>query len=328
MKRLLILTCLLVVVTPFVADARHRSYGVDRSKLDEDRVASIPIPVLFGVTYDEIYPDFGDPRDGGSRSHEGEDMLAPQGTPIVSPTEAIVISVGEGASAGNYVYTANPGGETFRYMHLDTVADIKRGDMLAVGDFIGTVGDTGNAAPGAYHLHFEMRDDDNDPQDPYPRLTDSFTLKEKISFLEDILSKFDGDEEEYAAFLVATFDTEFKQALEAEYEMPEEIEEALEDAGVVSTKSLQKQLDALIASIPKLLSSPLQQGAEGTRVTLLQLYLIYTLEPSVAKNELLAAGATGYYGPITASAVTQLQVVHGVAPTGIYDSATRAELLK
>ena len=199
------LFCALVVTSllPLTSEARHNDWGrssVDRSDLDDEIVETFPLPVLFGVEYDDIYPDYGDPRGGGTREHEGQDMRAPQGTPIVSPTDAIVIRTGEGSSAGKYVYTTNPGGETFRYMHLDSIADIEAGDELEVGDFIGTVGDTGNAPEGVWHLHFEVRDKDNDPTDPYPRLGQAFTTKERMSFLRDILRDVD-DEEEYVAFV-------------------------------------------------------------------------------------------------------------------------------
>lgn len=326
MRYSLVVVCLLIVLAPAFADARHGGSSIDRSSLDSDIVESISIPVLFGITYEDINPDFADPRDGGDRSHEGEDLMSIKGAPIVSPTEAIVTKIGEGSSAGNYVYTANPGGETFRYMHLDEIADIKVGDKLSVGDLIGTVGDTGNAGEGVYHLHFEMRDEDNQAQDPYPRLNDTFTLKEKMSFLTDILQKVD-DEDEYATFLVETYQSEFKEAVNAGYSLPKEIQAALKEAGVFSTVTLQKQLDDLIASLPKVLSTELRTGDQEGRVTLLQLYLIYTLENSAAKNALIAAGPTGYYGSITSAAVMQLQVENKVALTGVYDTATRQALI-
>lgn len=157
------------------------------AKLDDDRVDDLPIPV-FGVRLASIYPDFGDPRDGGARSHQGQDILAPLGSFVVSPTEAVVIRTGKGTTEGNYVYTAGPGGETFAYMHLDRVATgVKAGTVLAPGDLIGFVGDTGNAKGGPAHLHFEVRDEDRDHLDPYPRLTGAFTKEETISMLTDII---------------------------------------------------------------------------------------------------------------------------------------------
>ncbi|MFA5877461.1 MAG: M23 family metallopeptidase, partial [Candidatus Paceibacterota bacterium] len=83
--------------------------------LGSTAVTSVAMPVLFGVAIQDISPNFGDPRSGG-RTHEGEDIMATDGTPIVSPTPAVVLRTGSGSTEGNYVYTANPGGETFVYM--------------------------------------------------------------------------------------------------------------------------------------------------------------------------------------------------------------------
>lgn len=173
----------------------YRSYSRERysssvrrkiNKLDEDIVEKMPVPVLF-VQYSKIYSDFGDPRDAGARTHEGQDIIAPRGTPIISPTEAVVTRTGKGGSAGIYVYTANPGGETFRYMHLDKIADgIKEGTELKAGDLIGYVGNTGNAQGGVTHLHFEIRDG-REALDPYPRMTGSLTRTQLIRAITDII---------------------------------------------------------------------------------------------------------------------------------------------
>lgn len=173
----------------------YRSYSRERysssvrrkiNKLDEDIVEKMPVPVLF-VQYSKIYSDFGDPRDGGAREHEGQDIIAPRGTPIISPTEAVVTRTGKGGSAGIYVYTANPGGESFRYMHLEKIAEgIKEGTELKVGDLIGYVGDTGNALGGVTHLHFEIRDG-REALDPYPRITGTLTRAELIRAITDII---------------------------------------------------------------------------------------------------------------------------------------------
>lgn len=252
-------------------------------------------------------------------------MSAPQGTPVVSPTEAIVIRTGAGDSAGNYVYTANPGGETFRYMHLEDIADLDVGDKLAVGDYIGTVGDTGNAPDGVYHLHFEVRDDKNEATDPYPRIKKNFTLKEKISFLENI---FDNrkDDEAYAEFLVDTFTTDLKAAVKAGYEMPSSLEKVLKDRGIVSATEKVQQLEGVFQNIPAALQIELSTGDDSVLVTLLQLYLIYTTK-GPARDALATAGPTGYYGPITAAAVSAYQESEKITATGIYNSVTRKNMI-
>jgi len=158
-------------------------------KLDEDAVEKLKIPVLLGVSVSQLTRNFGDARGGGTRTHEGLDIMAPRGAFIASPTEAVVTRTGEGESAGIYVYTANPGGESFAYMHLDSIAEgVKPGTVLKEGDLIGYVGNTGNASGGAPHLHFEIRSK-GEVIDPYPRLTKEFTAEERIAVLKQILAE-------------------------------------------------------------------------------------------------------------------------------------------
>lgn len=326
MRSTIFLLLFLLIVAPLSTEARHNSWaGVDRSDLDNDIVEEFPVPVLFGIEYEDITPDYGDPRGGGTRYHEGQDMLAPQGTPIVSPTEAIVIRTGTGESAGKYVYTANPGGETFRYMHLDYIADLDRGDTLEAGDFIGTVGDTGNAPDGVYHLHFEVRNSSG-AQDPYPRLGGAFTLKQKVSFLTDIFRDI-RDDEEYAEFLVAEFPEVFREALQRDYNLPEEIEDVLEEEGFVSAAKGRAQLELLLSTLPGLITTRLQNGSDGNAVVMLQLFIIYTQE-GPARDTLAAAGPTGYFGPVTAAAVEEFQSANDIEVTGQFDPDTRRSMMR
>ncbi|MBU1292914.1 M23 family metallopeptidase [Patescibacteria group bacterium] len=217
-RALVFLALFMLPVIPLQADAATRSYSkywqdvssregssyAERSssrsryssaiqkeikKLDDDIVENLPIPIVLGLSQSQITADFGDDRDGGSRSHAGQDLIAPRGAFIASPTDAVVTRTGEGGSSGIYVYTANPGGETFAYMHLDRIADgIKPGTVLTQGDLIGYVGDSGNAKGGVTHLHFEIRDG-REAVDPYPRLTKEFSLEQKINLLRGILAE-------------------------------------------------------------------------------------------------------------------------------------------
>lgn len=314
-------------VMPVEVEAASRYSRVSTSGLDDDPVKSFPIPVLFGVELGDIQPDFGDDRGDGTREHEGQDIRAPKGTPIVSPTEAVVLRTGKGDSAGNYVYTANPGGEVFRYMHLYTIADIKRGDDLEVGDLIGTVGDTGNAPEGVYHLHLEVRDGDNGPTDPYERFDEAFSMKKRMSFLRDILRDVDEDEDDYAEFLVTEFESDFSEALAEGYRLPDEIEDALEDSGLMGRQNLLTQLNELIDSIPALLVRDISVGDSGGEVLLLQTYLIFRSNGE-AHDRLVATGATGYYGSLTSSAVAEWQAAEGLSASGSWRGADRLELAK
>lgn len=316
----------LAIISPQFALARHSS-RVDTSDLGKDIVEEIPAPVLFGIDIKTLVPDFGEPRGGGTRTHVGQDMLAPKGTPIVSPTEAVVTSKGTGPSAGKYVYTANPGGESFRYMHLDSIADIDVGDELSVGDLIGTVGDTGNAPDGVYHLHFEIKDKSGDFVDPYTRLKDEFTVKEKMSFLRDILRKVDEDEDDYAEFLVTEFPTEFKAAFDKKYSLPDEIEDAMKDSVFFEQGEALHDIKKLLAVVPQILVEPMYFGEQGPKVQLLQLYVMFYSQGS-ARDALFASGATGYYGPVTQSAIREYQENMNLEGTGQYNVQTRVQMSK
>ena len=313
-----------LLLIPASGEAHHRN-TIDRDDLDDDPVEEVPIPLLFAVELDDVVPDYGAPRGGGTREHEGQDFIVPLGTPIISPTEAIVIRTGEGSSAGKYVYTANPGGETFRYMHLDEIADLDPGDKLDVGGYIGTVGDTGNASPGHYHLHFEIRDEDSDDMDPYPRLTESFDLEDQLEFLDDLFRDIRNDEE-YAEFLLETFPGVFREALAEGYDLPRDIEDAIEDSDFGETIDLEKRLMEVVAQIPKILTMEISQGDQGAAVILLQIFLIYSSD-GPARDRLAAASATGYFGPITAAAVSEYQVANDLPGNGIYNDTTQEIML-
>jgi len=111
-----------------------------------------------------ILDNFGDARSGG-RSHEGSDMLATIGQEVyamVDGTLTYQAAVGDGSNgsqlSGNlWKLTAATGGTYYIYAHLSAFADgLTRGSLVAKGQVIGYVGDTGNPGPGNYHLHFEV----------------------------------------------------------------------------------------------------------------------------------------------------------------------------
>lgn len=313
-----------MTLLPTVALASHNgyresSYSRAISRLDDDKVEEFVVPVLFGLRLSNITPDFGDPRGGGTRSHEGQDMIAPLGTPIITPTEAVVTSVGNGESSGKYVYTANPGGERFRYMHLDDIGNIKAGDVLQEGDYIGTVGDTGNAQGGVAHLHFEVRE--REAVDPYPRITKEYTLEEKMELVVRMFKDLD-DEDEMAEFLVETYPREFGEALNKGYDLPTEVKTALRKAGIVDVSDLMAQLEKIIASIPKVVVKDLALESSGVEVQLMQVYLIQR-NVGPASAMLARSGATGYFGPVTEAALLEYQAHKDGDETGIYNAATR-----
>ena len=118
------------------------------------KVPSKLTPLACGVPLD----NFGDGRSGG-RSHEGDDIVAPQDTPIYAVVDGTLtdqVKVGDSNSSlsGNAWYLTSATGASYFYAHLDHFADQPVGAAVKQGDVIGYVGDTGNPGPGNYHLHF------------------------------------------------------------------------------------------------------------------------------------------------------------------------------
>lgn len=323
---IIILCSVLLTLSIGTTEAASRNYSSSYHRsLDDDIVKKFPVPILFGVTASSVRSDYGEPRGDGTRSHEGQDMFAPKGTPIVSPTKAVVIATGSGDSAGKFVYTANPGGEIFRYMHLDAIAPIRRGDRLNVGDIIGTVGDTGNAPDGVYHLHFEVRDDDNKATDPYLRLGTDFTVKEKISFLPQHFRKIRNDAE-YAKFLIETYPKIIAEATRLGYALPTAINAELKKSGSGQAIDAQVALQKIVATIPAVVTTDIETGDSGVTVSLLQLYLLFS-STGPARDRLALSGATGYFGPTTTAALFEYQTNNKLVASGIYNTLTRSAMM-
>lgn len=112
---------------------------------------------------------WGANRDGGRRSHQGVDIFAPRGTPVVAATPGVVTSVGENRLGGNVVWVVEPGRRwAFYYAHLDRQL-VRAGTRVAPGDTLGLVGNTGNARTTPPHLHFGVyRTGRRGAVDPWP----------------------------------------------------------------------------------------------------------------------------------------------------------------
>ncbi len=299
------------------SEEQYNDWRVDSSlrrkidALDDDAVDELPIPILLGIKLSQIPDSWGDARSNG-RTHEGVDILAPRGAFVVSPTDAVVTRIGEGGNGGIYVYTANPGNETFYFAHLDSVnEDLDEGDVLEPGDLIGYVGNTGNASAGPTHLHLGIYDDDHDASNPYPRLEREFTLEERMEAIEKILDNAD-DEDELAESLVSTYRSLFVQAQADDIDLPKSIEDELEKPFVAPAVST---------------SSTLRIGSRGSEVVWLQQSLIK--EDVGSKAEALKkSGADGSFGPITLAAVIEYQKDNNLTADGVVGPRTRAELKK
>ncbi len=126
-----------------------------RYEITVRRNPTLAFPVE-GAGNRDIGSGWGDSRDAGSRSHEGVDIFAPRGTPVLAVEDGRVRRVGTNRLGGNTIWVTGGEGRSFYYAHLDRQS-ARSGDRVRTGDTLGWVGNTGNAAPTPPHLHFGVR---------------------------------------------------------------------------------------------------------------------------------------------------------------------------
>jgi murein DD-endopeptidase MepM/ murein hydrolase activator NlpD len=114
---------------------------------------TIAMPIQ-DVSKKQIADTWHAPR-GSDRLHEGQDIFAPQGTPVLSATEGYIVNIGENNLGGQTVSVVGAGGRSYYYAHLDSYAPhIAEGDYVTKQTVLGYVGTTGNASGTPPHLHF------------------------------------------------------------------------------------------------------------------------------------------------------------------------------
>ncbi len=142
----------------------------------EGEEGRLGMPVL-GLTRSHLVDNFNDHR--GTRRHLALDIMAPRGTPVVAADDGEVAKVYRHLLGGLSVYQYDRERKrSYYYAHLQGFAPgLAAGDMLRRGDLVGYVGTTGNASPGAPHLHFailelgpEAKWWKGTPVNPYPLL--------------------------------------------------------------------------------------------------------------------------------------------------------------
>jgi murein DD-endopeptidase MepM/ murein hydrolase activator NlpD len=147
---------------------------------DLDYLASrnLLIPVM-GVKAAQLRDSFDQMRSAGRR-HEAIDIMAPQATPVLAVTDGVVIRLFQSDKGGTTLYQLDPSGRyDYYYAHLMRYADgVVEGKELKRGDVIAYVGDTGDAGPGNFHLHFAISKllsprkwSGGEAINPYPLLT-------------------------------------------------------------------------------------------------------------------------------------------------------------
>jgi murein DD-endopeptidase MepM/ murein hydrolase activator NlpD len=108
-----------------------------------------------------------------NRPHEGIDLSAPMGAPIIAPASGRVISVTNEAGYGNTFQIDHGNGIVTKFAHCSRIV-VHVGDLVTRGQLIATVGNTGLAT--GPHLHYEVHVDGK-PVDPL-----KYVLPEKVSY--------------------------------------------------------------------------------------------------------------------------------------------------
>jgi murein DD-endopeptidase MepM/ murein hydrolase activator NlpD len=110
---------------------------------------------------------YGADRDGGRRRHEGLDIFAARGTPVLAAADGVIRSTRPNNLGGTVVWLRDDLSRTHYYAHLERHV-VRRGLRVHAGDTIGFVGNSGNARTTPPHLHFGLYA--RGSFDPFPAL--------------------------------------------------------------------------------------------------------------------------------------------------------------
>lgn len=324
----------------------------------ETRIITFPVQGTFSFR-----DDYGEPRGDGTRAHEGIDIVAAKMTPLVAAVDGTVTFVAiPQASWGYSVTIRDSAGYTYRYLHMNNdtpgtddgaggeahayAPEIRRGATVTRGQLIGWVGDSGNAESTVSHLHFEIRSP-NGNINPYDSLYAAAGGNGSGTFVEPVVVGDTGSIEAEEAFVVTrqlqegmidrdvaglhqelttlgyysgaiteTFTTATREAVRA-FQVAQGIR-ATGIADAETRKAIQRVLKEPRFVPTSSTSSSLSLGSSGERVREVQLRL----------KELgyFTANATGYFGPITQTAVIAFQKAQGIDPIGVVGPKTMAAL--
>lgn len=139
------------------------------SRPPRQSVATVDLPRRCPVPAAHFVDDFGYVRPDNGHRHEGVDLFAPRGTPVVAPV-AGTVALDPNHLGGKAVVLWGVDGIRYYGAHLDSYG---RTGPVAAGTVIGRVGNTGDAVGGPTHLHFEVHPGGGPAVSPYPLLVRS-----------------------------------------------------------------------------------------------------------------------------------------------------------
>ena len=145
---------------------------------DEVAYHRITFPVMGAVSYSN---DWGHCRSGCTRQHQGNDLMGTKLQPLLAAADG---RIGWARTDGNNMFTLRGNdGWSYRYIHVNNdspgtddglnpeewifAPGIGVGSRVVAGQFIGYMGDSGNAEGTSPHLHFEMQTPAGDWVNPY-----------------------------------------------------------------------------------------------------------------------------------------------------------------
>ena len=148
-----------------VREGRDLQLPVSASVEGKPGDAGKPIPIcpVKGAGKFDFSNSFGTPREG-HRSHQGNDIFAKRGTPVLAPMGG-TLRRADGARAGLAWYIDGDDGVTYYGAHLGAIS-VGAG-RVEQGQPLGVVGNTGNASSTPPHLHFEIHPGNGAAVDPY-----------------------------------------------------------------------------------------------------------------------------------------------------------------
>jgi murein DD-endopeptidase MepM/ murein hydrolase activator NlpD len=121
------------------------------------RARRLMVPVD-GVSPADIPDTFYAVRDGGQRTHRASDIMAAEGTAVVSADDGRIFKIRQNRLGGLTLYAIDPDQQfMYYYAHLRAYRrGLSEGMRVARGTVLGYVGHTGNASASAPHLHFQV----------------------------------------------------------------------------------------------------------------------------------------------------------------------------
>lgn len=154
---------------------RRGRTGADAAGFHVFGAGELIVPVR-GVRVGALVDTWGAARAEG-RTHQGNDIMAPAGTPVLAARDGAIVRFFDSARGGITIYQYDLAEKyVFYYAHLQSRAPgLAEGQQVRQGQVIGYVGSTGNATTP--HLHFEIQRLDADKKwyhaesvNPYPYL--------------------------------------------------------------------------------------------------------------------------------------------------------------